>query len=52
MLLINVYSMSTSDFGTMYSGAERLLNGDNSIFYNNSYFARFSYLTLMVYIWH
>lgn len=46
--LLNVNSVPNSDYKTMYSAAGNFLEGDNSMFWGNSYIARFPHLTIMV----
>ena len=46
--LLNVDSVPSSDFKTIYDCAEKLLNGDTSMFWGTSYIARFPHLTIMV----
>lgn len=46
--LLNVNSVPNSDYKTMYSAAENFLAGDMSMFWGNSYIARFPHLTIMV----
>lgn len=46
--LLNVNTMPTSDFKTMYTEAGNFLNGDTSMFKGTSYIARFPHLTIMV----
>ena len=46
--LLNVNSIPNSDYQTMYSAAGNFLDGDNSMFWGNSYIARFPHLTIMV----
>lgn len=44
--LINVNSIPTSDFKTIYDSAGNFLNGDKSMFYGISYIGRFPHLTI------
>lgn len=46
--LLNVNSVPTSDFNTMYEVAGNFLKGDYSMFWGTSYIARFPHLTGMV----
>jgi hypothetical protein len=45
--LINVNSMPTSDFKTIYDSAGNFLKGDRSMFYGISYLGRFPHLTII-----
>lgn len=46
--LVNMNSIPTSDFKTMYDAAGDLLNGNYSMFKDSGYIARFPHLTIMV----
>lgn len=46
--LLNIKSIPTSDFMTIYNSAQELVNGDTSMFWGNGYIARFPHLTIMV----
>lgn len=46
--ILNVDSVPNSDFKTIYNCAEKLLNGDTSMFWGTGYIARFPHLTVMV----
>lgn len=46
--LLNINSIPTSDFMTMYNCAQKFLNGDTSSFWGTSYIARFPHLTIMI----
>jgi len=46
--LLNVKSIPTSDFMTMYNSAQKFVNSDTSMFWGNAYIARFPHLTIMV----
>lgn len=47
--LLNVKSIPTSDFKTMYESGKAFLEGDRSMFWGTSYIARFPHLTIMVF---
>ena len=46
--LINIKSVPTSDFNTMYETAKYVLKGDYSMLWGTGYIARFPHLTTMV----
>lgn len=46
--LLNTDTVMFSDFQTMYSSAQNVLNGDYSAFMGSAYIARFPHLTIMV----
>ena len=46
--MININTLPYSDFDTMYKTAEKLVDGNNSGFTGNGYFARFPHLSLMI----
>jgi len=46
--ILNINSVPTSDFKTIYEGAKSLLEGNTDMFWGTGYIARFPHLTVMV----
>jgi len=46
--LLNVNTIPTSDFMTIYNSAQKFVNSDTSMFWGHAYIARFPHLTIMV----
>ena len=46
--MLNVNTIPTSDFMTIYNSAQKFVNSDTSMFWGHAYIARFPHLTIMV----